>query len=66
MRKPLTPLLPAGPLPAPSLCPHLGVHAKAVQQLGAQLTLLGVTRADQDEAGGVADGDTLTLNGVPA
>jgi hypothetical protein len=38
------------------------MHAEAVQQLGAELTLLGVTRANQDEAGGVGDGDTLSLN----
>mmetsp|Transcript_5543 Transcript_5543/g.12269 ORF Transcript_5543/g.12269 Transcript_5543/m.12269 type:complete len:319 (+) Transcript_5543:639-1595(+) len=44
----------------------LGVHAEAIQQLGAQLTLLGVTGAHQDEAGRVADGDTLTLHSVPA
>lgn len=43
----------------------LGVHAEAIEELGAELALLGVAGSDEDEAGGVADGDTLTLHSVP-
>eukprot|EP00955_Chlamydomonas_euryale_P028648 302059-Chlamydomonas_euryale.AAC.1 len=44
----------------------LRVHAEAVEQLRPQLTLLGVATADEDETGGVADGDALALHRVPA
>jgi len=42
------------------------VHPEAVEQLRAQLALLRVARADEDEAGRVGDGDALALDGVPA
>ena len=44
---------------------QVGVH-RTHQQLWAQLALLGVSGADQDEAGGVANRYALTLHGVPA
>ena len=39
--------------------------AEAIEQLGAQLALLGVARSNHDELRGVRDGDTLALHGVP-
>ena len=41
-------------------------QAEPVEQLGAELALLGVHRADQDEAGGVLDRDAVTLDGRAA
>jgi hypothetical protein len=44
----------------------LRVHAEAIEELWAELAFFGVTGADQDEPGGVLDGDTFALYGVPA
>mmetsp|Transcript_19820 Transcript_19820/g.51517 ORF Transcript_19820/g.51517 Transcript_19820/m.51517 type:complete len:394 (+) Transcript_19820:3129-4310(+) len=44
----------------------LCMHAKSIQQLWSQLSLLWVTAAHKDEARRVADADTLTLDSVPA
>ena len=41
-------------------------QAEAIQELGAQVALLGVHGADEDELGGVADGDALALHVVAA
>mmetsp|Transcript_48531 Transcript_48531/g.156706 ORF Transcript_48531/g.156706 Transcript_48531/m.156706 type:complete len:495 (-) Transcript_48531:12-1496(-) len=48
------------------LRPDHGMHAEAVEQLGPQLTLLGVAAAHEDELGGVPDADALALDSVPA
>ena len=45
---------------------HLDRQAEAVQQLGAQLTLFGVARADQHKPRSVADRQTLPLHHVLA
>src|SRR5206468_10321960 len=45
---------------------HLDGDAEAVEQLRPQLALLRVHRADQQEAGGVADADALALDVVDA
>ena len=44
---------------------HLNAHAEAIQQLRTQFPLLGVSGADEHEAGGVADGHAFTLDRVP-
>jgi hypothetical protein len=41
---------------------HLHGEAEAVQQLGPQLALLGVHRADEDEPGGVLHGHAVALH----
>ncbi len=43
----------------------LGVEGHPVEELGAELPLLGVHGADEDEPGGVLDGDALPLHRVP-
>ena len=45
---------------------HLDGEAEAVEQLRAELALLGVHGADQHEAGGVAHRDAVALDGDPA
>jgi hypothetical protein len=45
---------------------HLDGEPEPVQQLRAQLALLGVHRADQHEARGVLDRDAVALDGGPA
>ncbi len=39
---------------------------EAVEELGAELALLRVHRADQDDPGGVGDGDAVAFDGVAA
>ena len=41
-------------------------EAEAVEELGAELALLGVAGADEDEAGGMADREALALDDVLA
>ncbi len=47
-------------------CGHLDGQAEPVEQLRAQLALLGVHRADEDEAGRVAERDAVALDGHAA
>jgi len=43
-----------------------GPESEAISQLGAQIALLWVHRADEGEAGGVGDADAVALDGVDA